>query len=47
MSCERPSARIDRNTEEESYTVKDAILFWVLYIGYATSAAIVIWLLNH
>jgi hypothetical protein len=27
MNCEKPSARIDRNTEEDPYTIKDAIVF--------------------
>jgi hypothetical protein len=47
MSCERPSARIDRNTEEESYTIKDAVVFWMLYMVYAASAAIMAWFLNR
>jgi hypothetical protein len=47
MPLDKPSARIDRNTEEESYTIKDAIIFWVLYMGYAVSAAIMVWILHR
>jgi hypothetical protein len=47
MSCERPSARIGHDMEEESYTIKDAIIFWALYMGYAVSAAVMVWILHR